>query len=208
MKSWYQGLRLTILGTLYLFLVLAFGCAGPFFLSAPTPLPHVPAWQLLLDRDPFPPEWSIGPCTLSPRCRGESEAFREFGIVGVPGHVTQDVAAFSNIAGARAGYQSARGRGIFQPQQPPDAQFKPPAEITYRSLVADEFYLGCGVDIVPGCEALYRYGNYFVEFYFSIDGGKGDGLEIHQVVPILRAMDERAMSVWGLKPQPESTRVP
>jgi len=80
----------------------------------------------------------------------------------------------------------------------PFSPFQPPPEITYRSPIADEQYLGCGVDVVPRCRAGLRYGRYFVYFSFSLDSGYADGRKIHssglnleEIEPILRAMDER-----------------
>jgi hypothetical protein len=82
----------------------------------------------------------------------------------------------------------------------------PPVEITYRSPIADEQYLRCGVAKVPACWAGLRYKNYFVYFYFSLesrldlDGNKieAHGLKIEEVEPILRAMDERASELLGI----------
>ena len=48
------------------------------------------------------------------------------------------------------------------------------------------------MDEVHACRSIFRYGNYFVEFYLEIDDGNGYGLQLHEVEPILRAMDERA----------------
>ncbi|MCL4871886.1 MAG: hypothetical protein KJ063_23250 [Anaerolineae bacterium] len=86
----------------------------------------------------------------------------------------------------------------------PFSPFQPPPEISYRSPIADEQYLGCGVDVVPGCRAGLRYGQYFIYFYFDIDGGKGDGLQIEEVEPILRAMDERASLLLGIPLEAEN----
>jgi hypothetical protein len=87
----------------------------------------------------------------------------------------------------------------FRELQSPNRTFRPPPEITYRSPIADEYYLGCGIDEVPACRAIMRYGNYFIYFYFDIDDGQGDGLKMEEVEPILRAMDARVTSVLGVK---------
>jgi hypothetical protein len=172
-----------------------------------TPLLNIPAWNLLLDDHAFPKGWSMETCTLSRHCFGEIEAYRDFGIAGIPGHVIQNVFRMENIEAAKAKFRTYR-EVDFRPRQPPNHQFLPPPEITYHSLLADEYYLGCGVDEVPACRAIFRYSNYFVYFYFDIDGGKGDGLKIREVEPILRAMDERAAAVLGLRLRAEPTKTP
>jgi hypothetical protein len=199
---WLQKL---IIGVLVLIL-LETSCARIIRESAPTPLPVIPAWQLLLDAKPFPKDWDADPCNPE-RCLRETYAARVFGIVGVPGHVIQNVFRLDNIEAAKAKFRTYR-EVDFRPRQPPNHQFLPPPEITYHSLLADEYYLGCGVDEVPACRAIFRYSNYFVYFYFDIDGGKGDGLKIREVEPILRAMDERAAAVLGLRLRAEPTKTP
>lgn len=178
--------------------------------NAPTPrLPvDVPAWFFLIDTQSFPPNWETPECTPSVRlCLGNVHALRSFGIPGVPGHVIQDVYRFSNVSEAQALFLSARKVDFARcvPQRNPCINFLPPPEINYLSPISDEYYLGCGIDVVPACEAIFRYGQYYAELYFDIDSGKGDGLQIQQVKPILRAVDERAASVLGI---PFPTKAP
>jgi hypothetical protein len=157
----------------------------------------------LLDTPAFPNGWTLNQC-YSQHCFSDAEALREFGVVGVPGHVIQQVFKLGSAESAHAKFRTWR-EVDFRQRVPPNVQLSPPSEITYRSPIADEYYLGCGVDKVPACEAIFRFGNYFIYFYFDIDGGKGDGLKIQQVEPILRAMDERAATVLGI---PLPTRTP
>jgi hypothetical protein len=89
----------------------------------------------------------------------------------------------------------------------PSIEFLPPPQITYRSPIADEQYLACGVDVVPACRAGRRYERFFVEFYFSLDGwlwiGFGPevtGVRIEEVEPILRAMDELVVEQFEMSP--------
>jgi hypothetical protein len=130
---------------------------------------------------------------------------RSFGIVGIPGHVIQKVLYLGDEKEARAKFRTYRetsfGRST---SRSPSTEFVPPPEISYRSPIADEQYLGCGVDVVPACRAILRYDSYLVYFYFSLDRGsvdgvevEADGLTIEQVEPILRAMDERAAALLG-----------
>jgi hypothetical protein len=139
-------------------------------------------------------------------------AQRTFGRLAIPGSAIQQVYRLDSIEAARAKFQRVR-EVDFRSRQPPNLQFAPPAEITYRSPIADEYYFGCGVDRVPACKAIFRYGNYYIEFYFNLDEYRGygldyegDGLKLEQVEPILRAMDERAAAVLGLQPKPTKTR--
>lgn len=158
-----------------------------------------PARNLLLDAKAFPKNWEVDPC--EPDCsrrEGETKALRVFGIVDVPGHVIQDVFRLESVEAAQTKFQTYR-EVEFRELQSPNRTFRPPPEITYRSPIADEYYLGCGIDEVPACRAIMRYGNYFIYFYFDIDDGQGDGLKMEEVEPILRAMDARVTSVLGVK---------
>lgn len=62
----------------------------------------VSATELLLDAQSFPPNWQADPCTKSPRCSSQTNPHRSFGIVGVPGHVIQEVTRFGSVEAAHA----------------------------------------------------------------------------------------------------------
>jgi hypothetical protein len=193
--------------TIIIGILLGTGCITFFEQSTPT----IPAWHLLLDAQSFPRGWDAAPCDTSDRlCFGETHALRGFGRVGVPGHVIQDVYRLSSVASAQAMFHRAREVDFKKATslRIPSSEFLPSPGITYRSLIADDFYLGCGVDVVPACEAIFRYGNYFIMLFFNVDKGyvdgveiKGNGLGIEQIEPILRTMDERAAAVLGLRPK-------
>lgn len=168
--------------------------------------PSIPAYELLLETDPFPEKWQADPCDPE-RCQRPQLAWRTFGIVGVPGHVNQTVSRFPNSEAAQAEFRLVREMGFkaSSPPQIPNTDFIPPQEITYRSPIADEYHFGCGVDIVPACRAIFRYGNYYLELYFDLDSyqgygldHEGDGLKLEEVEPILRAMDEKAGEILGI----------
>jgi hypothetical protein len=172
-----------------LVLIIIFGGGCEAFAPSPTPtlLPTFHARELLLNALSFPKRWVVFPC--KPHCDNrerETHAGRNFGIVDVAGHVIQDVFRFTTVEAAQAKFRTYR-----------ETTFgTPPSEITYRSPIADEYYLACGVDTVLGCHANIRYGNYFIYFYFDIDDGqRGEGLRFHEVEPILRAMDAQATTV-------------
>lgn len=185
-------------------LVLAINGCTPLF-SSPTATPplQVPAWELILDDQAFPEGWSVFPCgppeSACQRQYREAISYRDFGRVGIAGHVAQEVSRLESISAARSNFQIAREVDFRKSKtRSPSTEFLPPAEISYRSPIADEYYLGCGVDVVPACRAILRYGNYFVYFYFSVDDGNGEGLKTEEIEPILRAMDERAALVLGI----------
>ncbi len=183
--------------------------------GAPLPLPNIPAWHLLINADAFPKGWEADPCAPTDRlCFSGTHALRTFGRVEIPGHVIQQAYRFNAVEAAKAKFRRVR-EVDFRPRQPPNLQFAPPSEITYQSPIADEYYFGCGVDRIPACKAIFRYGNYYIEFYFDLDeyqgygrDVEGDGLKIEEIEPILRAMDERAAAVLGLRPRAEPTKTP
>lgn len=183
-------------------ILLVVGCARFVGSSTPASLPNIPARDLLLDAQAFPKGWGVGSCAPDcSRSEGEVYAERSFYITGVPGHVLQSVFRLDDVEAAKAKFQSYR-----------EVDFKtltPPPEITYRSFLADEYYLGCGIAAVPACRAILRYGNYFIAFYFDIDSGKGDGLQIADVEPILRTIDRRVAARLGIllpTTAPDATR--
>jgi hypothetical protein len=194
--------RLFIVGAIA-FIVLNMGCAK--FVSGPSspPLPTTSATELLVSREAFPRDWMVDPCNPD-RCLRDTNALRTFGRPGIPGSVIQQIFRLGSVEAAKDKFSTYR-EVDFRPRQSPNIQLAPPSEITYHSPIADEFYFGCGVDEIPACEAIFRYNNYFVFFHFDIDSGKGDGLKIEQVEPILRAMDSKAASVLGI---PLPTRTP
>lgn len=164
--------------------------------SEPFPLIH--AKKLLLSARAFPATWQIVPCGSGcNRSERPEYSTRSFSRVGIAGHVIQDVYAFSSTSDAVASFQHYRSVE-FMALQPPDKTFEPPPNVTYRSLIADDFVLGCGKQVVPACRALFRYRNYVIEFYFDIDSGQGDGLQLHEIEPILRDMDIQVASTFNI----------
>jgi hypothetical protein len=194
-----------------LYAVLAVACmielGDPLRGPKPAPAPVIPPSALILDATSFPTGWDIVPC--EPNCdqaERSGAALRTFGKQGTPGHVVQEVMHFADENAAHTKFQTYMQSNLseFTPEsRSPYVPFKPPPEITYLSPFADEQYLGCGVDVVLACRAGRRYGSYFVYIYFDIDGGKGDGLQISEVEPILRALDERYNVLFKQSPSAE-----
>lgn len=205
--------------TLVLVLILGVGtgCTSWSSRSAPN-LPVVPAHDLLVDIQPFPDRWAVNPC--EPACErdhGDIHAERSFAVPDVPGHVLQDVFRLESVAAAQAKFQTYREVDFRQhpPPQVPSSELLPPADVSYHSPIADEYYLGCGVHIVPACRAIIRYGNYFVSFFFDVNQGTADGvlittdegLEISDIEPILQALDQQVAARLGLPLPPPAQRM-
>lgn len=172
--------------------LLFFGCTITTGDPIPVPDSTIPASALLLDSQPFPQGWIVAPCRSPCDREGSDEALRSFGIVDVAGHVVQQVFHFANERDAQAKFR----------RYEETTSFSTPSEITYRSPLADDEYLRCGINVVPACSAGLRYGEYFVYFYLDIGHGTGEGLEMQDVEPVLRAMDERVAELFGLPMPP------
>ena len=165
--------------------IIITGCLGPILLPFDDPVPiaplGIPTKDLLLDEQPFPSGWQVDPCL---HCDDElSQSSRSFGRTGIPGHVLQDVFHFKDEQDAQAKFQRYEET---TPHQPPPG-------IPYRSPVADDQYLRCGIDDPAGvsvCRAGQRYGTYFIYLFFDMDQGLDDGLQFEEVETILRALDE------------------
>ncbi|MFW6182902.1 MAG: hypothetical protein ACOC8X_03825, partial [Chloroflexota bacterium] len=141
-----------------------------------------------------------------------------------PGHVTQYVLYLESEFAASIKFQRYRNTDLSdRPHsvRKPSTIFDRPAGISYRSPIADEQYLGCGVDVVPACRAGMRYGSYFVYFYFdltadyysdfgidvddlsqsavsAIERDKG-GLTLAGVEMVLKAMDKRYAELFDVE---------
>jgi hypothetical protein len=125
---------------------------------------------------------------------------RGFGISDVPGFIQEEVTRLDTIDRARQKYNTLYQYYINRSPTPTITPFVPPREITYRSPIAEEYYLGCGLYRIPMCGAIFRYRNYVAEFTFhteAVEEGQVVGIKISQIEPILRAMDSQASVVLG-----------
>jgi hypothetical protein len=179
--------------------VLGAGCASFANESHSPLLTAVPARGLLLDTNAFPKGWVAGTCEPDcSRSEGETHALRSFYIINIPGQVVQEVFRLGSEQDAIGMFQTARDTD-FRERQSPNSGFAPPPEISYQSLIADEYHLGCGVDEVPACKVIMRKGNYFISVFFNVDRGEvgGNGLKMTEIAPILRDLDERVAGHFG-----------
>lgn len=203
------------------------GCRTLFPMRyAPNPVaaPDVSTRDLLLDASAFPPDWIVHQC--DPHCdrtERNGNSIRGFYITGVPGHVNQHVMYFDTEVAAKIKFERYRETDLSDNINPntvqtPSTVFLPPDEIDYQSPLADEQYLGCGVDVVPACKAGLRYGNYFIYFYFSLHNSyylhfldeseitdkmrrlsvEEGGLRLSEVEQVLQAMDEHYAELFGV----------
>ena len=204
-----------------IWLVLCLGTAG-LACTAPMPLgydpdpaPGVPTSALLLTAEAFPEGWSVDPCN---GCEENGESYRTFGVPDKPGHVDQQVSYYSSDGEAEKAFRTYRASDLTEATHEvrrPSTVLRRPPDITYRSPIADEQYLACGVDVVPICRAGLRYGNYFVYFYFRLKsryyydylepeevGNKASfdraGLTLSVVEAVLRAMDAHYAELFGV----------
>lgn len=182
------------------------------------PLVVVSARELLINDAAFPPSWDADPCAPDcDRAEGERKAGRTFGLRATAAKATQNVSRLPSVAEAHATFERSRAVDFRtgNPLREPSSDLIPPPEITYQSPLADEYYFGCGVDVIPLCQVSTRYGQYFIEFFFYMERGVADGvvieekggLDITEVEPILRALDDHVGARLGLPLQePTVTR--
>jgi len=178
-------------------------CNSPWssLLPKPTPLPgwRSPTDYLFLTEKDLPQGWQLdfpGP-TPEPDPTTNANA-RKYYKVGSSISVYQIIWRAYTINNAQEHFLDRRKNEFRTPQQPIPAshnycEFKPPAEITFKSEVADEFYLACGTWDISDCEALARYRNYVTILRIDIEtecnGGYQEGLTYPDAERIIRAMD-------------------
>lgn len=126
-----------------------------------------------------------------------SEAF--FWRTHPPATVNQEIRAYGNIDDAINSFADLRGLIFRTSSQEPSTPYKPPAEITYQSPIADDFYLACGVDIFLLCRSLSRYRNYLIELFMPvISEYENTGMTYPEVEAVLRALDTKVGKQLGL----------
>lgn len=177
--------------------ILLHGCTASG-IPQQAPFSTVDARILLIDARAFPSTWNADPCGVGcDRTERPDHALRMFGRDSIAGHVHQEVFAFPSTIEAQQ-YFAHLDAALFMPLTSPDITFVAPSNFTYHSALADEYKVGCGKQVVPACRALLRYRNYVVEWYFDIDAGAGDGLQIQDIIPILLEMDAHVARTFHL----------
>jgi hypothetical protein len=165
------------------------GCCG-VILCVPPPTAPCEIETLLIDESVFPEGWEqLG----LPRSKRATVSFgvEKSGIGfstptrGVAGH---DVYRAVSARAAAAGYRDFMSDFLVREGE---TEWTLPAEISYRSQVADQFRLGCSTHIAGGvqcCQFIGQYGVYLVRFhtYMSPDMMTYEDLEY-----ILQDIDQR-----------------
>ena len=179
------------------------GCNFPLSVLLPkaTPLPgwRIPTDYLFLTEKDLPEGWQLdfpGP-TPEPDPTINLNA-RKFYKVGSSVSVYQTIWRSYTINDAQEFYADRRTNGFRTPQPPiPEnriyCEFKPPAEIVFKSEVADELYLACGTWDSSYCKVLARYRNYVtilrIDMETECNGEYYEGLTYLDAEQIIRAMD-------------------
>ncbi|MEJ2149982.1 MAG: hypothetical protein P8Z40_10925 [Chloroflexota bacterium] len=177
----------------------------PSLLVEPTSLPgwRSPVGELLLEDDSFPQGWArirdlpydkmTDPTT--------NHVYRSWWweMVG-SGKVEQDIWRSYTVEDAEKHYAELR-QSQFHPSRTPHpddtfVEFEPPEEITFRSQIADEFYLACGRwGRGPECVVVARYRNYVTQLRIDqemeCEGYTNRGLKYSEIEDLIRAMDAR-----------------
>jgi hypothetical protein len=192
--------------------VLIFLASCGQWAPAPTPLPgwRSPVSDLFLDASALPQGWTILHPEYTVTDPTINHVGREWGHPGLSGQVRQSIWRSYTVADAQDKYDELR-----QTQFAPSRSlypgmlyvpFEPPVEITFRSQMADKFYLACGWWRWAYCEVVVRYRNYVVELSLDreaeYEGHITQGLSYSEIESVIKAMDTRFVQVLESLPTP------
>jgi hypothetical protein len=100
---------------------------------------------LVLTETALPAGWQIFPCSPPSKRCSDSEGAVTYGRVDVPGYVLQSNYRIYSVEAAKAYYRHVFDIESNKTPAPPHTPFVPPPEVAYRSPIADDFFLGCGL---------------------------------------------------------------
>jgi len=169
----------------------------------PTPTP-LPGWrflvsELFVDESAFPEGWHVEFPEDTVTDPTVNHVYRSWGRKHISGTVDQQIWRAYTIADAKEKYAELRN-SQFQPSRPlhPSTtfvEFEPPAEVSFRSQVADEFYLACGWWDWAYCQVVARYRNYVVLMRLAREAEFQEhythGLTYAEIEAVVRAMDAK-----------------
>jgi len=175
----------------------------PAFKPKPTPLP---GWRssvsaLLVDDTAFPDGWVRErefPDTPDPSI---NHVYRQWWWKARgDGASNQAIWRAYTIVDAKEQYTELRQQSMFRPDFTPSPgdlfiAFKSPPEISFRSEIADEFFLACGWLYEAQCHVISRYRNYVT--FLSLDleseyqGYTTVGMTYSEIESVVRAMDAK-----------------
>jgi len=194
--------RKRILGVLLLGIVLG-GCyflKGCYILQTP-PARDCPIERLVLDEGVFPGEATAEPI-LSPLPRAAWESAGRGVFLKKGGSFLHDIYRYRTAERAAREFEK-RKRLIFI-ETSTRGPWETPAEVTYRSPIADRYYLACGMEHkIYMCFMLAQYEEYYVLLNAHIEGG----MTFEALEQALRAIDERMARCLG-KPWPGEQNAP
>ena len=194
-RKWVLGLLL--LG------ILSGGCyllKGCYILQTP-PARDCPIERLVLDERVFPGEATAEPI-LSPLPRAAWESAGRDIFLKAGGKLSHNVYRYRTAE--RAAREFEKRKRLTFLETPTRGPWETPAEVAYRSPIANRYYLACGQDRhTYTCFMLAQYEEYYVWLNAHIEGG----MTFEALEQALRAIDERIARCLG-KPWPGEQNAP
>ncbi len=194
-RKWAWGLLLLgiVLGGCYFL-------KGCYILQTP-PARDCPIERLVLDERVFPGEATAEPI-LSPLPRAAWESAGRGVFLKTGGSFLHDIYRYRTAERAAREFEK-RKRLIFV-ETATSGPWETPSEVTYRSPIADRYYLACGMEHkIYMCFMLAQYEEYYVLLNAHIEGG----MTFEALEQALRAIDERMARCLG-KPWPPKPGTP
>jgi hypothetical protein len=147
---------------------------------------------------PFPPYQVEGPIQSPLRTGGYESAGRSFYLLnGIANH---DVRRYVTKELAARIVRDERHWEFFSKTGTP--LWSIPEELDYRSPIADQYYLGCGIDRdIYMCKAVMQYEEYYI-FVNTAHMAPWTPMTIQDLERVFRDIDERMAKCLG-KPLPE-----
>ncbi len=189
MRHFSPGRLLLMIGLLLVFVALMLACTVIY-----PPVPRatlereIPLEELLMDETVFPPGWKGGEPGIAPLRIGERLGITFYPPTNV-GLALHDVYRCRTAEAAATAYENTIDSYFFSPREG-CTSWNVPSGLSYESMVADQFRLGCCKDVVYGserCQAVGQYGEYIVHFAADMSGV----MTYDNLQHILRAIDER-----------------
>ena len=183
---------------LILFGVLFGGCyllGGCYILKTP-PARDCPIESLVLDESVFPGE-AVAEPILSPLPRAAWESAGRGIFLKKGGGLIHDIYRYRTAS--RAAKEFEKRKQLTFVETATSGSWETPSEVTYRSPIADRYYLACGMEHkIYMCFMLAQYEEYYVFFNAHMSE---KGMTFEALERALRAIDERMARCLG-KPWP------
>jgi hypothetical protein len=192
--------------SLFLLVVFTVGCQQKVLPQSVIPTP--PGWrspvaELLMDESDFPEGWQIS-------FNSPQDLFMDPTVNHVgrelwnpekgSAYILQSVWRAITVEDARRKYTELRQSPLLLARLTPSpddfyVEFRPPAEFSFQSKVADEFYIACGWVVWSYCEIVARYHNYVVDLQLPLEanyqGRARQGLTYVEIERVLETMEAK-----------------